>query len=101
MTYQELQASLDVLGLSDRVSMKQVKSRYRDLVKRHHPDKAENAECEDIRRINAAYSVLKMYLESYVYSFSEEEFYLQNPEEHLRRQFMDVPLWGASNGRKK
>ena len=29
-----------------------------------------------------------------IFSFTEEEFYEQNPEEQLRRQFMDDPLWG-------
>jgi hypothetical protein len=30
----------------------------------------------------------------YRFSFAEEEFLEQNPDERLRQQFMDTPLWG-------
>ena len=96
MTYEELQKSLKILGLYDRVTMKQVKSRHRELVKRYHPDSGESADSEKIQLINAAYRILSEYLESYCFSFSEEEFYTQNPEESIRRQFMDDALWGGS-----
>ncbi len=95
MTFQELQKSLEILGLHDGVTMKQITSRHRELVKRFHPDAGGDADGEQIQRINAAYRILSDYLESYCYSFSEEEFYIQNPEERMRRQFMDSPLWGG------
>ncbi len=96
MTFKELQKSLEILGLYDRVTMKQVKSRHRELVKRYHPDSGENVGGEKIQQINAAYRILSEYLESYRFSFSEDEFYSQNPEERIRRQFMDDALWGGS-----
>ena len=95
MTFVELQKSLEILGLADRVTMKQVKSRHRELVKRYHPDSSENADDKQIQLVNAAYRVLNEYLESYRFSFSEDEFYSQNPEEQIRRQFMDDALWGG------
>lgn len=91
MTFDDLQKSLETLGLYDRVTMKQIKSRHRELVKRHHPDSGNSADGEKIKLINAAYRVLNEYLESYRFSFSEDEFYIQNPEERLRRQFMGGP----------
>jgi hypothetical protein len=36
------------------------------------------------------------YVESYRFSFSEDEFYEQNAEERVRMQFMTDPLWGKS-----
>ncbi|NTV50177.1 MAG: J domain-containing protein [Geobacteraceae bacterium] len=96
MTFNELQKSLEILGLYDRVTMKQVKSRHRELVKRYHPDSGETAGGEQIQLINAAYRILSEYLESYCFSFSEEEFYSQNPEERMRLQFIDNALWGGS-----
>jgi len=95
MTFKELQKSLEILGLADRVTMKQVKSRHRELAKRYHPDSGENTNGEQIQLINAAYRILSDYLASYRFSFSENEFYRQNPEERLRRQFMDDALWGG------
>ena len=53
-------------------------------------------EQETIRDINAAYRVLLDYIEEYRISFTEDEFYEQNPEERIRRQFMNDPLWGKS-----
>ena len=101
MTFDELQKSLKILGLYDRVTMKQVKNRHRELVKRYHPDSGENEDGEQIQLVNAAYHVLSEYLESYRFSFSEDEFYSQNPEERMRLQFMDNALWGGSREQRR
>lgn len=94
MTYAELQEALMVLGLGERATLKEIKARHRELVKRHHPDTGATDDPATIRQVNAAYRVLLDYVAAYRYSFVEEEFYEQNPEERLRRQFMDDPLWG-------
>ena len=94
MTYKELQLALVVFGLGERASLGEINKRHRELVKRHHPDAAGAVESDEIRRVNEAYRVLRGYLAEYRFSFSEEEFYEQNPEERLRRQFFDDPLWG-------
>lgn len=101
MTFQELQKSLEILELADRVTMKQVKSRHRELVKRYHPDCGEDTNGEQIQLINAAYRIVSDYLASYRFSFSEDEFYVQNPEERLRRQFMDSALWGGGREQRR
>lgn len=94
MTYGELRESLLVLGLGERATLREIKSRHRDLVKSFHPDTGNEVEPGRIRSINAAYRAVREYVESYRFSFSEEEFYEQNPEERIRRQFMSDPLWG-------
>lgn len=99
MTYVELTAALGVFGFSERdqLTMAQVKRRHRELVKSSHPDLTgeTSAHSLDIRRINAAASVLQAYLRSYRFNFSEDEFYRQNPDERLRVQFGSDP-WGSS-----
>ncbi len=97
MTYVELRQSLMVFGLGERATLRELRSRHRELVRRYHPDAGNEGEPEQIRRINAAYRVLREYVESYRFSFSEEEFYEQNPEERIRRQFMSDPLWGGGS----
>jgi len=94
MTYDDLQEALRVLGLGERSSLREIKTRHRELVKRHHPDTGNVGDQEAIRQVNAAYRILLDYLSEYRFSFAEEEFYEQNPEERLRRQFMDDPVWG-------
>jgi len=38
--------------------------------------------------------LLLSYVEDYRFSFVEEEFYERQPEERLRQQFDEDPLWG-------
>jgi len=94
MTYGDLLEALRMMGLRERATLREIKTRHRELVKRYHPDSGNAEDEETIRKVNAAYRVLLDYVTEYRFSFDEDEFYEQNPEEHLRRQFMDVPLWG-------
>lgn len=94
MTFAELQASLTVFDLGERATLREIKVRHRELVKRYHPDVGNELDPELIQKVNAAYRVLLDYVGAYRFSFAEEEFYEQNPEERLRRQFADDPLWG-------
>lgn len=97
MTYVDLKAALETFGFSghDLLTMAQVKQRHRELVRSSHPDLVGDADAHGMQKINAAATVLLEYLRSYRFSFSEEEFYRQNPDEHLRMQFAHDPLWGA------
>lgn len=94
MTYHDLQKALEIFGLPERATLRQVKGRHRELVRRFHPDGGGEADPERIRLINAAHEVLLEYCDNYTFSFREEEFYEQNPDARLRMQFSDDPLWG-------
>lgn len=94
MTHADLQAALRILGLGERATLKEIKARHRQLVKRHHPDSGTGSDPDNIRQINAAYRLLLDYVAAYRFDFSEREFFEQNPEERLRRQFMNDPVWG-------
>jgi DnaJ-class molecular chaperone len=93
MTYAELGESLRIFGLGERATLREIRKRHRELVKRYHPDSCNDDDPGRIRKVNAAYRVLREYVESYRFSFSEDEFYEQNPEERIRRQFMADPVW--------
>ncbi|MFZ2948704.1 MAG: J domain-containing protein [Desulfuromonadaceae bacterium] len=94
MTYADLHEALLVLGLGERASIKEIKVRHRELVKRHHPDTGNSDDPEMIRKVNSAYRVLLDYVAAYRFSFAEDEFYEQNPEARIWWQFADDPLWG-------
>lgn len=104
MTYDELTDATRLFGLSERATLKQIKQRHRELAKRHHPDHGAANDLQMIA-INEAARVLRAYCQNYRFCFSEEEFYEQNPEERLRRQFATDPVWGAGDvgkgGRKE
>lgn len=94
MTYADLKEALLVMDLGERVTLKEIKTRHKELVKRHHPDTGNTDEPEMIRKVNAAYQVVLDYIAAYRFSFAKEEFFEQNPEERLRQQFADDPVWG-------
>ncbi len=94
MEFEELQRALTIFSLKERVTLREIKARHRDLVKRFHPD-AGGGDSERIRQINAAYQVLMAYCRDYRFSFSREEFLEQKPEARLRGQFADDPIWGG------
>jgi curved DNA-binding protein CbpA len=94
MTYADLQQALTVFNLSDRATLADIRSRHRELVKRFHPDGGLTPDPERIRQVNTAHEILTAYCRQYRFSFTEAEFYEQNPEERLRRQFEGDPLWG-------
>lgn len=89
MTFTDLQEALRILGLGERATLAEIKTRHRELVKCHHPDAGAQGDPESIRLVNAAYRIVSEYVSGYRFSFSEDEFYEQNPDERLRNQFMD------------
>lgn len=93
MPYADLQEALRILGIGERASLKEIKTQHRGLVKRHHPDTGNDSNPEAIRKVNAAYRMLLDYVSTYRFSFAEEEFYEQNPEERILKQFADDPFW--------
>jgi DnaJ-class molecular chaperone len=95
VTYEELKQSREILGLPERATLGEIKDRYRTLAKDTHPDAQTDAAPESFRRIHQAYRIVLEYANAYRISFSENEFYEQNPEERLRKQFQDDPVWGG------
>lgn len=95
MTFKDLQQAREIFDLSERATSREIKGRHRELVKLYHPDSGGEHDPERIKLVNAAYKILLAYIDNYRFSFAEEEFYEQNPEERLRRQFENDPLWGS------
>ncbi len=60
----ELRGPLDTLGLGWPVSLDVVKARYKDLAKRHHPDRngGDRGAEERLKVINLAYAALRAHL---------------------------------------
>ena len=77
--------ALETLNLPPLVSYEDIKSRYYELSKIHHPD--INQENSTMRDINEAYAVLKQYIFNYRFSFSDQEITKQFPEESHADRF--------------
>lgn len=97
MTHKDMIEALDILGLPQQASLKEIKQRHRMLVKQHHPDSGGQGDGnpDTIRQINAAYKLLRSYCDNYRFSFDHDTFLLQNPEERIREQFYADPIWGS------
>lgn len=98
MTHAELKAALHTFGFSehDRLTMAQLKKRHRELSRKSHPDLQTSPAAQTMQQINEAASILFDYLQTYRFSFAEDEFYNQTPEERIRMQFINDPVWGGS-----
>ncbi|MBN1786526.1 MAG: J domain-containing protein [Candidatus Methanofastidiosa archaeon] len=94
------EASL-TLDIGQRASIWDIKRRYRELVKKWHPDKFPNNTelCkEKIKEINHAYEVIMAYCENYLYSFKEEDIVNNLPvgvqmRERWEKQYGSDPMW--------
>jgi len=93
MTYDDLEAARRVLGTSQHATLAEIKAQHRRLVKLCHPDVAGSTDPERIRSVNAAYRLLVDYCAGYRFDFSRSAYYDQFPEERLREQFADDPIW--------
>jgi DnaJ-class molecular chaperone len=93
MTFKELNLARAVFDLPERATLQEIKARHRELVKLHHPDSGHPSDPETILKVNTAYQVLLEYVTNFSFSFGEDEFYEQNSEERMLRQFMDEQYW--------
>ncbi|WP_292654400.1 J domain-containing protein [Nitratifractor sp.] len=82
----EIRKALETLGLPPMVTREEIKKRYRQLARRHHPDR-EAGDAERMEAINRAYETLMEYVENFRFRFDEEEIAQQNPEAHHSGKF--------------
>ena len=64
-----------LLGLRENSSLKEIKHRYKNLMKKWHPDKYKDDVDKATKmsmQINEAYEVILNYCNNYEYSFEEE-----------------------------
>lgn len=98
MIENDVMKAKELLGLPERASMNEIKSNYRRLVSRWHPDKCveNDNECYEMtRKIIAAYKIILAYCEQYKYSFTEEEVKKhRSPEQWWFEKFGNDPMWG-------
>jgi len=67
--------SKSLLGLRETSTLKEIKNKYKNLMKKWHPDKHKDDQEKATKmsmQINEAYEVILEYCNSYEYSFDEE-----------------------------
>ena len=83
---EQIKKALDILGMPSMVTRRDIKERYRQLAKRYHPD-LTGGEAEMMEEIVRAYEILMDYIDSYRFSFDEDEITRQFPEESHTEKF--------------
>ena len=88
-TAAEIDRARRVLGLGERASIEEIKSAYRCMCKRWHPDALSGGpgSSRKIKEINAAYRLLLDYCEKYQFSFSAETVESFDPEKWWYERF--------------
>ena len=81
----EIQNALDCLDLPTLVSKADIKKRYRQLARAHHPD-VTREEQGRMEKINEAYALLMAYIDDFRYTFDTDEIAKQYPgAEHAKK----------------
>ena len=100
VTPDALREAADILGIADRASINEIRSRYHALVKEWHPDVSQHGP-EDTHktmiRLNDAYDVLMSYCTQYEISFRPENLRQTTetgPMDSWMEQYGDDPIWG-------
>ncbi|RXK12121.1 molecular chaperone DnaJ [Halarcobacter mediterraneus] len=78
MDYKEFEKAVDLFGIITRISKKDLKQKYLKLSKKYHPD-METGSDEKFQELQEAYELLNSYMDSFVFSFDEDEFKTQFP----------------------
>ena len=103
--YQEITAARRLLELPETATLASIKSNYRRLLAKWHPDKCpeDHEQCNEMtRKIIAAYHTIMDYCRHYQYSFSEEAVRRHlSPEEWWFERFGDGPPWGENGIKPK
>jgi DnaJ-class molecular chaperone len=96
--YQEITEARKLLGLPERATMEEIKTNYRSLITKWHPDtcKETKQKCTEMTaRLVAAYRIIIDYCSNYKFSFSKEEVRNHlSEEEWWFERFGNDPLWG-------
>lgn len=95
--FQKINAARLLLDLPERATMEDIKSNYRALIRKWHPDRcsADKEECKEMTaRLIAAYRIINDYCHNYKFSFTKKEVsnYLSAEEWWLER-FGNNPIW--------
>jgi hypothetical protein len=95
----EIDQARRLLGLGELASIAEIKTAYRQMCKKWHPDvsQGEATAKRKMKDINAAYKLLLSYCETYRFSFSPEEVESFDPDRWWHQRFGDS-LYPQSGG---
>ncbi len=81
-----------LLGLNEKATLKEIKLKYRNLIRKWHPDKHRDdvkSATQMSAQINEAYETVLKYTQEYEYSFDEDDLREKTftPQEWWEKKF--------------
>jgi len=95
-----LREAAEVLGIQDKASLNEILQKYREQVKKWHPDVSQQDRTtshEMMIRLKKAYDLLVDYCMNHVFSFRIEDLLEdleQSPADFWMERFGEDPIWG-------
>ena len=91
--FKQIDEARKLLGLSEEVTLEEIKEAYRELSLKYHPDRCKEKDkkhCEEVfKKINQARDIILNYCANYKYSFKEKDIKKNAMDkelyEHLKR----------------
>lgn len=89
--FEKIDKARKILELGEKANKEEIKNRYRELMKKYHPDKTPETEkhLKKVKDINWAHNIIASYCDEYRFSFKREDVEKMNPELKLNKQFKD------------
>ncbi len=91
-SFEKIMKAKSLLGLREKTSLKEIKNKYKNLMKKWHPDKNKNnyeQATQMSMQINNAYKTILDYCNSFEYPLDEESIRhaTYTPEEWWKNKF--------------
>jgi len=100
ITAETLKEAAELLGISDRASLNEIRGRYHARIKEWHPDISQNDPSlshEMTIRFKEAYDLLVDYCMNHAFSFRIEDLAQdleKNQADYWTERFGEDPIWG-------
>jgi len=95
--YERITKARKLLELPERATMEEIKTNYRNLIRKWHPDRCKESKEKATKMaamIVAAHGLIMDYCNHYNFSFSEEEVkYHVTGDDWWFERFGDDPVW--------
>lgn len=87
VNYLDIDKARRLLGLKESATETEIKTAYRKMVNKYHPDRNNGNTDSRINSVNWAYEILEAYCKDYKYSFNEDAVARTYPHAEYERKW--------------
>jgi DnaJ-class molecular chaperone len=92
MDFNKIDGARKTLGLGENATLEEIRSAYRSLVLKYHPDRCAEKDREEyaeiFKKITRAYETIMVYCASYKYSFKKQDVEKTTKEEDMDKEHL-------------